>query len=328
MSTGSATDVGADVTAGPLMSRTEDDPAPSAAPETDAGARPGWLRAKSAAVPAKKKRRPAAPPLVTIAPAPQPAVVADDDAPGHLRLWRLLLLWWANFRLTRGLCISLAVHATLMLVLSFLVFRHANQRPPEFEGVFGEPGDETILDLPAGPRGDGELGGGEKTIEMPPLTDFAASADLMQAASERMLGALEGKGGGSGGEGAGAGGGGGGLGSMGQNIRVPAYAITRGSFSVWTDPKDPVPRRPYDIIIQVQLPKSVTQYRLRDLSGDVHGTDGYYKAIKFKTSDRKGVKDGAVQIAVPIPGAAQLIKDTIRIRSELLNEEQTITIEF
>jgi hypothetical protein len=35
-----------------------------------------------------------------------------------------------------------------------------------------------------------------------------------------------------------------------------------------------------------------------------------------------------VQIQVAIPGAVQLVKDTIRIKSELLKEEQTIEIVF
>ncbi|MDZ4686965.1 MAG: hypothetical protein SH850_17965, partial [Planctomycetaceae bacterium] len=118
-----------------------------------------------------------------------------------------------------------------------------------------------------------------------------------------------------------------GLGAIG-NVRVPDTAITKGSFTVWTEPKDPLPRQRYNIVIQVKVPKSVKQYRLRDLVGEVRGTDGFYKQIKYNSSDRKGVKDGIVQLQVAIPGAVQLIKDTIRIKSEMLKEEQTIEIVF
>src|SRR5581483_9879893 len=109
---------------------------------------------------------------------------------------------------------------------------------------------------------------------------------------------------------------GGGDSKIGMNVRPPSSAITKGSFTVWTDPRDPNPGQAYDIVIQVKLPSTVTLYKLRDLEGTVHGTDKYFKAIQYSASERKAVKDGVIQVRVPIPGAAVLVRDTIRIKSK------------
>ena len=111
-------------------------------------------------------------------------------------------------------------------------------------------------------------------------------------------------------------------------VSVPSYAVTKGSFSAWTDPRDPDPGRQYTIVIQVRVPSNVKKYRASDLTGMVTGTDLYKQVIKFRTTDEFPIKDGAVQIRVPVPGAAKLVRDTIRIESRLLREKQTIQIEF
>jgi hypothetical protein len=268
-------------------------------------ARPAWLKA----------RRPAEVPGVQIA--------AEPDAPrgNGLVAW-LAGLWFAirYLHLGWGLGVSMAVHGTLLVILAFVVFQQNSRNQLEFEGIFGAPGEETTLDLPLNSKLDatGASAAPLEFIASTAVTDNSA----MLANSDRILGALDGMT-----EDAAEGGEGNGLGAM-SNIRIPESAITKGSFTVWTEPEDPMPRQRYNIIVMVKLPKSVKQYRLRDLTGEVRGTDGYFKQIKYNATDKRGVKDGVVQLQIAIPGAIQLIKDTIRVKSELLKEEQTIEIVF
>ena len=124
-------------------------------------------------------------------------------------------------------------------------------------------------------------------------------------------------------------------------------AVTKGSFTVWCTPENPLPGQRYDIIIEVKVPNRVKKYRLSDLKGEVTGTDGYRQllpwdrarpyATKIPTDDGMvrvrgneviDVKDNRVQLAVSVPGAARLIKDTIEIRSRILREEQTLELIF
>lgn len=132
-------------------------------------------------------------------------------------------------------------------------------------------------------------------------------------------------------------------------FKMPAggKVVTKGSFTAWTVPEDPKPREAYQIIIQVTLPKKVRRYRSSDLSGRVIGTDDYTQEIPYdrrkpaaaKTT-RKGrlvivrqrdylpLKERVAQLAITVPGAGILIKDTIVIESRILKEKQTLEIEF
>lgn len=58
-------------------------------------------------------------------------------------------------------------------------------------------------------------------------------------------------------------------------IQPNSDAVQRGSFTVWTNPKDPKPGQYYDVIIEVKLPSNVTNYRESDLTGCIIGTDNY-----------------------------------------------------
>jgi hypothetical protein len=220
-----------------------------------------------------------------------------------------------------GMTISLAVHAVLLLILALIVIGQNSRDDSMVFGVFGKPADETVLDLPLDSKLDPATGQDAAPLEFIATTEVSDAAAML-ATSDRILGAIDGDK-----EDVGEGGTGAALGAL-SNIRVPESAITKGSFTVWTEPEDPKPRQRYFIVIQVKLPASVKQYRLRDLSGDVRGTDRFYKQIRYSGTERKGVKDGVVQIQVAIPGGEQLVKDTIRIKSELLKEEQTIEIVF
>jgi hypothetical protein len=249
------------------------------------------------------------------------AVAADTTAPADsvqpLLEYLNQVRWWWNQSFGWGVAASAALHVVLVVVLSLIVLR-GNLRPEW--GVlsrFNTESGDADLELPLDSHLDLDL------ASAPPLefTSVAPTDGLEQVllgASDRILGAIDGQKEGDGQ----------GDGSIGMNVRPPSTAVTKGSFTVWTDPEDPNPGQNYDIVIQVKLPSSVKTYRLRDLEGNVRGTDRYFKAIQYPSTERRTVQDGVVQVRVQIPGAAVLVRDTIKIRSQLLKEEQTIEIVF
>jgi hypothetical protein len=119
----------------------------------------------------------------------------------------------------------------------------------------------------------------------------------------------------------------------GLKFKMPGggQAIVKGSFTVWTVPKDPQPFQDYLIIIQVQLPAKTRQYRRDDLSGMVIGTDRYEQVLPGfgqPLGRFLPVENNMTQLAIPVPGAERLVRDTITVESKLLKEKQKIEIEF
>jgi hypothetical protein len=105
----------------------------------------------------------------------------------------------------------------------------------------------------------------------------------------------------------------------------------KGSFAAWTVPRDPNPGQNYVIVIQIQLPADIKKLPKKDLLGStVVGTDGFRLEIPPPGSSRGYLpgNDKEVQMVVLVPGAAQLVRDTIKIKSKALKEEHTIEIEF
>ena len=132
-------------------------------------------------------------------------------------------------------------------------------------------------------------------------------------------------------------------------LKVPAKGrvVKRGSFAAWTVPLDPEPEKEYTIVIQVKLPATLRRYRASDLSGIVQGSDRYVQTIPWdgrwpnvtltvrggrlvvvKKKDHLPVRNGIAQLLIRVPPAEKLVRDTIRIRSRLLKEEQTLEIVF
>jgi len=133
-------------------------------------------------------------------------------------------------------------------------------------------------------------------------------------------------------------------------LKVPesGLAVTKGSFTAFTIPANPKPREIYSIVIEVRLPDDVKKFKVSDLVGKVVGSDGYTQNLPYDSrtpyaagfpaeNQRIKVLDGStvldvvknrVQIIVKVPGAAQLVKDVIRIRSRKLKEEQELTLVF
>lgn len=125
-------------------------------------------------------------------------------------------------------------------------------------------------------------------------------------------------------------------------------AVTRGSFTVWTEPESPNVQEPYFIIIEVMLPAETRAYRINDLSGYVVGSDKYRQKIpydpgvpnaafytdenkqlkKISGSEQIKVRRQKVQLAIKVPGAVRLVRDTIQIRSRRLRETQELELVF
>jgi hypothetical protein len=280
--------------------------------------------------------RPPRPPKVSSRAIPGLDLVDDtpgDNAPRH---WESL---W-------GFAFSLGVHLALLAVLGLLVFDTADREHiGSLVGVLGKSGDdlpaEFILDEP-----NSDPGGSPEEIDA-----FAPSVPLREVGEAAALAASAG-----GGTGAGAGpADGDGVGIEVPAVNVPSHAVTKGSFSAWTEPKDPEPGHNYQIIIQVRLAEKLLKngkYRLSDITGLVRGTDTYQLPIKFNSKQSIAPKDGTVelvirtpnrppapatavvledgivQLSIEIPGAAQLVRDTIRIESKLLKEKQVIELVF
>jgi len=133
-------------------------------------------------------------------------------------------------------------------------------------------------------------------------------------------------------------------------LRVPeeGFAVTKGSFTAFTIPATPEPLKPYRIVIEVRLPGDVKKYRISDLQGEVIGTDGYKqflpydkrmrsasrapaangREVEITSSSSIDVINNRVQIIIVVPGAKNLVKDTIKIRSRRLREDQVLTLTF
>ena len=133
-------------------------------------------------------------------------------------------------------------------------------------------------------------------------------------------------------------------------LKIPdqGFAVTKGSFTAFTIPATPAPMKPYRIVIEVRLPGDVNKYRVSDLKGEVIGTDGYKqflpydkntpsasrapaangKEVVLNSSSSIDVINNRVQIIIVVPGARNLVKDKIKIRSKRLREDQELTLTF
>ena len=119
-------------------------------------------------------------------------------------------------------------------------------------------------------------------------------------------------------------------------------AVTKGNFTAWTVPDDPRPGQPYFIFIEVNVPKKIRRYDSKDLTGHVIGTDGYTTPIGFhgggrvtpegryhprKYYGRFNRRKKQRVIRIP-PARGALVEDTIKVRSKILKEEQSLKIVF
>lgn len=253
--------------------------------------------------------------------------------------------------------VSLLVHLVILAVFAIPVIRHVTQDEPLIASIveesagggsaFGLPDMINTELVPALPQANAP----SQLVVPDVLTDDTLTV------SKALLGTPEGEGGKGTGAGAGIG-----AGDVGNGMMqfVPKNAVRAGSFAAWTTPvyddyyprpfgapepkpgDSPQPMQNYWITIQIKVPGERRKYSVKDLTGEVVGTDGYRQKIPQRTfqltqdgklrplteSGQVPVIDGVVQLVVRVPGARSLVKDTIVVKSKVLKEEQALEIMF
>lgn len=251
-----------------------------------------------------------------VTPPPVPPLVVAD---GPLEMDVARRRWESVY----GMLCSLGVHLVMLLVLGLLAFETSSREIGTLVGVLGQQQKDAPADFILDSEMDVDTGGSEEPLDAVTSTVLFNDSGLLAANPARV-------GGGGTGTGDGAGDGDG-VGVAVPTLNIPGYAVTKGSFSAWTEPEDPEPGKEYFIIIQVRVPDKMQKgklYPVKDITGLVTGTDGYKKVIRFRPTDKVEIQEGVIQFQLQIPGAAQLVKDTIRIESRLLKEKQTIQLVF
>ncbi len=258
-----------------------------------------------------------------------------------------------------AMAFSLAVHAFLLAILAVLVVQGASITSDQdvvIDGNLGGGGgnaglgDPVSLDLQPLLPAAGE----SPSTAMTTVDAIAAPATRGHPFGSANGAPETGLGGGSG-SGFGGGDGDG-------FLRLPRGAVTAGSFAAWTVPQgldnngrrmngrrgpgepgeSPLEGEVYWIVIRIKLPANRATYSLSDLSGSVRGTDKYRQDIpngvfvlandgRLEKPSRTGkldVKNRSIDIVMRVPGAEGQVKDTIELKSKLLNETQRLTLEF
>jgi hypothetical protein len=250
------------------------------------------------------------------------ATAGSGNAPSQVVARSFLvasLLAWCQWliQISPGVLVSVGVHAILAVVFSTILWSQIENADRTVLAVFGNPEEPDELDRPLDsllPEAGADPQ--QSMIFQADVSDQRALFDTADMLSGVTNGTTEGESNADG------------LPSLTGNVTVPMSAVTKGSFTVWTDPEDPAPGQNYRIIIQIKLPDGIDFYKLRDLTGEVRGTDGFRRQIKYGIRDRRKVHDHVVQVEVGIPGARVLVKDEITVHSKLLDESQRLTLEF
>ncbi len=267
-----------------------------------------------------------------------------DNDETTFSLKQKIIIWLASFTAT-GYLISLLFHSTVLTLMAITI-------------VGGMKGDDDISTLASleedqnfslnGPLDTRIKDAGGKTTEfniMQPVKTMTGENENTVEEIQDDFSPHIGKGTGDS-EGDGSGDGGGDF-----KLKPMGNAVTVGSFTAWTVPKDPDLNEDYLIIIQVKLPASYksTRYRASDLSGLVLGTDDHRQAIPWDSrwlnstftpntageirpvnkGDYLPLKNRVAQLIVKVPGSKiPATRDTIKIKSRVLKENQTLEIVF
>lgn len=314
----------------------ENAPSQPASRQRTSGTRPADSRVRKAN---RRSQRPAL-----------PAIVVAEDEPQKVS-WQE----WIAKRVTgdegAALGMSMFLHLILLALLAVVIIGQVRNGPIIATVLPYDGDDNFVLSEPL----DTDLAavavdGGLQQFQLPDLV--AEEARPITDALFPDAGAGEGTGAGVGDL------------AAGMERFVPANAVTAGSFTAWTTPTfghpdrgeyyahrfgepdpqpgdSPRPGQPYYITIQIKVPEGRRRFPIRDLVGTIVGTDGYRQRLPEHTYvlDRDGkptrprgssipVVDGTVQIVVFVPGARELVKDTIQVSSDILNEEQTLELVF
>jgi len=289
--------------------------------ETPRRAPPAWFRSKKPGAVAAGATKPSA--------QVQTAVLATGialppiavDEPESLEWHEELRERWLGKAALRSFAISIFMHILVALPLSLLVFRQeitdyglSTLLAVQEEEATGDVLDETPafqLDTSGGSTGE--------SLDSI-LTARSVSNDLGLSTlkvPDDVGGLSKGEGDGVGDQ----------IGNSLGGYKMPAggKAVSKGSFTAWTVPDDPAPGEDYKIVIQVKYTKKSQKIPSGDITGSVIGTDKYRLMITPRTSE---VIAEANQVVIFVPGAAARVRDTIRVYSAMLKENQRIEIVF
>ncbi len=297
----------------PFFVEIDKSPPPAEASPSPEESMPAWFRGPSNKSRTAPPPAPSRPQSKSKPPAQKPAkrrapIVADEDEEGGEELaWQEKVKRWITGEGGAGYGVSVLVHIVLLLILSLWMF--SNPQEEELVTTITEsPNDvaafqEVDMDVDLIPDIEEQIN--NPLLDPAPLSAPDLGIDLAATT------ATDTKGGGI-------------------KFEMPSRVFTKGSFTVWTEPNDPKPSERYAIIIEVKLDKNTKRYPLRDLSGFVVGTDGYKQHFGGPTeAGYVPVKNNRARLqATIVPGAAQLVKDTITVESKLLEEKQEIEIIF
>lgn len=283
---------------------------------------PAWFRASRRAAPAPSDAPGPAPPRRRPDGKHGAAVVTEPPSSDPNVTQRLI--HWVRSDEARGYYASVLLHVSVLLGLLSIALPHDREDIGGINAILSEDDGIAEEDL---------FGQDMVKVEIETPQTSRQSAPEMTSATDFIEPVAQGDGGVD----------------VNLEFRMPAggNAVTKGSFTAWTDPADPQPGQPYQIIIQIRLPERIRQYSISDLSGKVVGTDKYVqqipvdpskpystttlrgsRVVQAKVSEPLRVFDQKVQLMIKIPGAQQLVRDTIHISSKVLDESQTLEIEF
>lgn len=253
--------------------------------------------------------------------------------------WKKLALVWLASNASCGYGVSLIVHTMLLAGMSAIIY-HSMDENQSISMIITDadamPVEFTeIMDLKMEPPGgaQAQLPQLQPVPLNPALTDISSS--LLDSAAS-----IAGNDGDEGAPGD----------NLGFAFSMPegGKVVSKGSFSAWTVPEDPEPRKDYMIVIRIRLPEKTKLYRISDLSGKVEGSDYYVQHLPFdperkdliprterggqivqvRKNDRLRVIKNHVQIMIPVKGAASLVRDAIQVKSRMLKEDQQLEIVF
>lgn len=255
-----------------------------------------------------------------------------------------VLIWLASFMAT-GYLFSILFHSTVLTIMAIVLVGGMQGNDQLSTLATLDDKDNFAFSGPLDTRIEEEAGG--KITEfnvMQPIKNLTGETESLKEI-EADVSVHLGKGDGEA-EGDGSGNGGGKF-----KFKPMGNAVTAGSFTAWTVPKDPDLNEDYLIIIQVKLPYTFKskRYRATDLRGLVMGTDSHRQAIPWDvrwpnstfTSTEEGdirpvdkggylpLSNRSAQLIVKVPGSKiPATRDTIKIESRILKEKQTLEIEF
>lgn len=294
---------------------------------------PAWFKARTATAgsniaPATDSKT-SSEPSSTSATAPEiqdtgvalPPIEADEP---ELQEWHESLRErWLGKSALRSYAISIFMHVLIALPLSIVVF-HQELTDLGVNTLMAVQGEAlTAESLDETPVFQVDTSGGLSSDSLDKMLTASAVSNAFGPSSLKVP---EDIGNVSKGEGEGTGDGiGNGLNIGGYKMPEGGKAVNKGSFTAWTVPDDPAPGEDYKIVIQVKYKKRNQKIPSGDITGSVVGTDKFRLMISPHTSE---VIADANQVVIFVPGAAARVRDTIRVYSAMLKENQRLEIVF